>query len=504
MTKRPLDFTLATTLRTALNSSNGSPTRSLPFRRPASLSRSTLARPTIAFAMFPRVAGPQRLALAAGLVLLVWFAIAWMFLPYDSPLFSFLRLTSSKVSGSFRPPDADERLLLELPGQYPFTDEEVAYIVKTGYGTQERVPALLEASGALKPGGEYGDNILVVGDFATTLELKGRTVAIHDVVAAAIEHEAVVETQIQSTERLQKYRDMTHAIEQGRKEDAEQSSKAAGWELDALKFVPSLELAWKTMPGKKWYIMQDDDTFIIRPSLYRFLEHLDASRAMYLGNAIGDYKTRFAHGGSSFILSYETMRVLFEDNQEVVSQAYAASVDETWGDKLIATTLSRVGVYISERYGHFFNGERPLITKASADRFCSPVVSFHGLAQPAQMRDVGKTFAKIEKPVFWKDLWGIYGQPDLDALDKNPIRSGQDHVGRQDDISMINHAGSVEKCLNSCVSQPKKCLAWAWDKKTELCIVSPWVVVGEEKPEDRYSGLNVDQVRQLVSQCGKY
>ncbi|KAJ0107894.1 glycosyltransferase family 31 [Diaporthe amygdali] len=427
-----------------------------------------------------------------------------MFLPYDSPILSFLRLTSSKAFGTLRPPDADERLLLELPGQFPFTDEEVAYIVKTGYGTQERVPALLEASGALKAGSEYGDNILVVGDFATTLQLKGRTVLVHDVVAAAIEHEAVVKTQLQGTERIQKYRDMTSAIQQGRKEDAEQSSKAVGWELDALKFIPSLELAWKSMPGKKWYIMQDDDTFIIRPSLYRFLEHLDASNGMYLGNAIGDYKTRFAHGGSSFILSHETMRILFDDNPEVVSEAYVASLDETWGDKLIATTLNKIGVYISERYGHFFNGERPLITKVSADRFCSPVVSFHGLAEPAQMKDVGKTFAKIEQPVFWKDLWEIYGQPDLDVLNKNPIRPGQDHVGRQDDVSMISRTSSVDRCLGACERRPKKCLAWSWDKNTELCIMSPWVIVGEEKPEERLSGLNVGQVRKLVNQCGKY
>lgn len=187
--------------------------------------------------MFPRVAGPQRLALVAVLVVLVWFAIAWMFLPYDSPFFSFLRLTSSKVSGTFRSPNADERLLLELPGQFPFTDEEVAYIVKTGYGTQERVPALLEASGGLKAGSEYGDNILVVGDFATKLELKGRAVLIHDMVAAAIEHEAVAKTPIQSTERIHKYGNMTLAIQQGRKEDAEQSSGAMGWELDALKVL---------------------------------------------------------------------------------------------------------------------------------------------------------------------------------------------------------------------------------------------------------------------------
>lgn len=256
------------------------------------------------------------------------------------------------------------------------------------------------------------------------------------------------------------------------------------------------------MPGRKWYITQDDDTFIIRPSLYRFLEHLDPSKDLYLGNAIGDYTARFAHGGSSFILSEAAMRRLF-DNPEVVSQAYVASIDEIWGDKLIATTLSKVGIYISERYGHFFNGERPLITKAAADRFCSPLVSFHGLAQPAQMREVGKKFTKFDKPVFWGDLWEIYGQPGLDVFDENPIRLGQDHVGRQDDPAMISRAESVDKCVATCEGRGKECLAWTWDKQTNLCIISPWVIVGD-KPQDRYSGLNVGEVRRLASKCGKY
>lgn len=257
------------------------------------------------------------------------------------------------------------------------------------------------------------------------------------------------------------------------------------------------------MPGKKWYVMQDDDTFMIRPSLYRFLEHLDPSEELYLGNAIGDYKGRFAHGGSSFILSNKAMRRLIDDNPEVVSQAIVASLDETWGDKLVATTLMKVGIYLSERYGHFFNGESPLITKIAADRMCSPLVSFHGLADPQQMKDVGKTFANIDRPVFWRDLWRIYGEPDLDVFDKLTIRMGHDHVGRQDDQDMTRRVASVDKCLKACESLGQKCLAWTWDRNTEFCALSPWVIVGD-KPKDRLSGLNIKEVKKLDSQCGKH
>lgn len=257
------------------------------------------------------------------------------------------------------------------------------------------------------------------------------------------------------------------------------------------------------LPGKKWYVMQDDDTFIIRPSLYRFLEHLDPSESLYLGNAIGDYKARFAHGGSSFILSHKAMSRLLDDNPEVVSQAYVASLDETWGDKLVATTFMKVGVYLSERYGHFFNGESPTITKIAADRICSPLVSFHGLAQPEDMKQVGKMFAEIDKPVFWRDLWRLFGQPSLDVFDKLPIRLGRDHVGRQDDRDMTMHADSVGECLDACESKAQKCLAWTWDQGTQACLMSPWVIVGE-KPEGKYSGLNIKAVKKLDSQCGKY
>ncbi|CAN8098709.1 unnamed protein product [Discula destructiva] len=454
--------------------------------------------------MFPRVAGLRRLV---GITLLVSLALTvafWIFLPYDNPFILFLQFTSARVAVSFHSSADDERLLLEKPGRFPFADDEVAYIVKTGYGTQERVPALLEASQSIGVGTDKyeDDNMIVVGDFAGELDFQGRKVAVHDMVAAVMEHQAVLNTEMHNSERQRKYREMTLAIQEGRREEAVKYSKAVGWELDALKFIPSLEHVWKQLPGKKWYIMQDDDTFILRPSLYRFLEQLDPAGEFYLGNAVGDYKGRFAHGGSSFVLSNGAMTKLLEDNPELVSQAYVASLDEVWGDKLIATTLIKAGIYLSERYRYFFNGEPPLMAKMSADRLCSPIVSFHGLAQPEQMKEVGKTFAEINEPVFWRDLWRIYGQP-VDAFDTMSMRLNQDHVGRQDDSDMSRLVDSADECVDACAGLGRECLAWTWDNKTQACLMSPWVIVGD-KPEGKYSGLHVEEVKKVDSRCGKH
>lgn len=193
--------------------------------------------------MFPRVAGPRRLAGMALLVFCTWTVALWAFLPFDNPFVLFLQFTTSRFASLFRSPTDDERLLLERPGRFAFTDDEVAYIVKTGYGTQERVPALLEATRAVGAGSKYGeDNILIVADFAGELEILGRPVVVHDMVEAVMEHDIVVKTPAKDTERMQKYGNMTLAITGGRTEEATQYSKAVGWELDALK-VRSLHRA---------------------------------------------------------------------------------------------------------------------------------------------------------------------------------------------------------------------------------------------------------------------
>ena len=266
---------------------------------------------------------------------------------------------------------------------------------------------------------------------------------------------------------------------------------------DSKQFMPGLELSYQRLPHMKWYVMVDDDTYLIKPSMRALLGHLDPSSPMYVGNPIGDFKGRFAHGGSAIILSRPAMELLFERNRPALEQAFVESLTETWGDKLVATTFMKIGVYLDERYSHFFNGERPLITRILPDRFCSPLVSFHGLANPAQMAETTGIFRDVDRPILWGELWGMYGQPSLRVFDTNPIRRNRDHVGPGEEAP--DGFGSVEACVTACEAQPE-CLAWTWDKPSSKCCTSRWFSVGDE-PEAKFSGLNVARVRKLQDSC---
>ncbi len=248
--------------------------------------------------------------------------------------------------------------------------------------------------------------------------------------------------------------------------------------------------------------MLDDDTYILQPSLRAVLSQLDPDQALYLGNAVGSFKSRFAHGGSSIILSRAAMARLFGGDSALVQAAYVESLKETWGDKLVATTLMKVGIYLEEGYSSYFNGERPRITRIRADRFCSPIVSFHGLADPEQIKNVANLFGRLEHPVVWGRIWSIYGQPDFKNVRLEPIRKGRDHVGREDKPTIgVSGVSSVIGCLNACNKRQKTCLAWTWDAKSGSCHISPWIIIGDEGLESSYSGVNVARATELMGQC---
>jgi hypothetical protein len=264
-----------------------------------------------------------------------------------------------------------------------------------------------------------------------------------------------------------------------------------------------MDLVYRRMPGKKWYIMVDDDTFLIQGSLRALLDRLDPSVPAYIGNAVGDFKGRFAHGGSAVIISGAAMSLLFDRNRDLLPAAYADSLTEIWGDKLVATTFQKMGVYIDERFNHFFNGERPEITRIRADRLCAPIISFHGLAQPEKMAAVGDKFRDVKDVQVWGDLWRLYGRPRMEAYETTAIRPDMDHVGKLDEATMtFKGVKDAERCLAHCNKHYKTCLAWTWHSGEKACHISPWIIIGEHSP-GKYSGVNVGRIKQLSRQCKK-
>ncbi len=264
-------------------------------------------------------------------------------------------------------------------------------------------------------------------------------------------------------------------------------------------------MTYQKYPDKRWYLLVDDDTYIIQPSLKPLLEHLDPRRPYYLGNAVGDFRARFAHGGSAIILSHAAMRALIE-NQRSLAPVYIDSLDETWGDRLLAKALLKLGIHLDESYSHFFNGEPPLLTKIRADRVCSPLISFHKLPSPAAMREVGESFRNITRPVTWNDLWATYGYtpPWRETEGETALRKDWDYVGDLDESTLtVGKVKTAEACKKQCDKRTRTCLAWSWDAQAELCHVSHWMIVGKEA-KGYISGVNVPRARALEVQCLRY
>jgi len=246
----------------------------------------------------------------------------------------------------------------------------------------------------------------------------------------------------------------------------------------------------------------DDDTYMVQPSLKALLGHLDAEHPYYLGNAVGDYRGRFAHGGSAIILSQAAIRGLYTDNPWTAMEGHMESLSAIWGDRLIARALIRVGVFLDERFSHFFSGEAPQLSKIRADRFCSPILSFHGLATRPNMLQTGRHFQEAEKPVLWSQLWDIYGAPSPWRHGiASPKREGWDYVGRPDEaVDVISGVSDSDHCAEQCTTGSKVCLAWTWDASLKKCYISPWMIVGEEAT-GRTTGINAGRVKRLEDGC---
>lgn len=452
--------------------------------------------------------------------------IIYSILPHDSAIRLALVFNISRFFNLLRGATTDRDAWLRAPARYSVDlSTEVGYLIKTGYGTRHRVPDQLAAfastGGYL---GKEGQSFLVVGDWTTVNQTDAALmgVTVHDAIKRVMETK--IRGKVEDYPRLVKYRSLQEKLESGDEDEALRIGQSFGWELDALKVCPSLpivgwrwpnmdtktnlmqfimgmEMIYKELPGKKWYIILDDDTFLVRPSLELLLGHVDYRKPQYIGNAVGDFKARFGHGGSGILISGEAMRRLFE-HPGIVQEAYTESMTETWGDRLVATTLQKLGIYIEESYNHHFNGEPPSITRIWGDRFCSPLVSFHGLRKPGEMRHVGQTLAERDQPVLWRDVWELFGGSPMSTLEGRPTELTADHVGKPDEHTRSwGDVRSANACQTRCQQSGRRCLAWTYEMENERCHTSPWVLLGADGATAKASGVNWPEVKPLLRAC---
>ncbi|KAK4122154.1 glycosyltransferase family 31 protein [Parathielavia appendiculata] len=431
---------------------------------------------------------------------LALFCFLWLVLPYDNAVRLAFLWNAKRLKAALTPRPS-ERWVYAHPRHPVDLGRDVVVIVKTGYGTKERVPAWLDALSSLN---EFRD-IMVIGDSEGHInfadDFHDRGLQVYDAVGHSLRMHLRA---YQDHPRVNKYHQLAEALYKRDDTLALELCRSFGWELDAMKFISGLEMAYQKYPGKRWYLLVDDDTYVVQPSLKPLLQHLDPYQPHYLGNAVGDFKVRFAHGGSAVILSRGAMRSLIED-QKALASIYVDSLDETWGDRLLAKALLQLGIHLDETYSHLFNGEPPLLSKIRADRLCSPVISFHKLPFPDAMREVGDYFRNVSKPVTWIDLWEIYGEtPPWRQSEEALQYDDWDYVGEPDESTLIiRNVKTAGECAKHFSRRSRTSLAWSWDRVTERCYISHWMIVGRPAA-GRVSAINVLRARQLETTCISY
>lgn len=170
-----------------------------------------------------------RLLTSAALVAL----FLWATLPYDNALRSSARFNTHRLVTFLRGPLRNERWLYEPPAFPVDWSRDVGIILKTGYGTQERALAWVEAL----PAGISPESVVIVGDFDAELATREGArsgLKVHDVIAR-IADEKLVACEDARCPRAEKYMNLKAAISAGEDGLARNYSRSFGWELDAMK-----------------------------------------------------------------------------------------------------------------------------------------------------------------------------------------------------------------------------------------------------------------------------
>jgi hypothetical protein len=144
-------------------------------------------------------------------------------LPYDNPIRMGVHFFLAKLT------IVSDEWLTEAPA-FPLSwRDDVGIILKSGYGTRERISPWLESA-------QHTCDLIIVADFATKsgnhYNYHGRRLPVQDVMAMMLDQGWLPQD---SHPRLDKYRKLNKAITVGNSALARNLSTSFGWELDAMK-----------------------------------------------------------------------------------------------------------------------------------------------------------------------------------------------------------------------------------------------------------------------------
>ncbi|KAJ3052120.1 hypothetical protein HDU99_008244, partial [Rhizoclosmatium hyalinum] len=132
------------------------------------------------------------------------------------------------------------------------------------------------------------ENLILIGD--TTVKVGGREVldVYTDVYAKTLRKLGIVD--VSESETFKRNFDGNEdtkkkltAKGQGQRVVSGQDVNGNGWKADAHKNLPGLQVLAEKYPDADWYLMIDDDTYVVFDNLVSYLETKDPNEPHFIG-----------------------------------------------------------------------------------------------------------------------------------------------------------------------------------------------------------------------------
>jgi hypothetical protein len=151
----------------------------------------------------------------------------------------------------------------------------------------------------------------------------------------------------------------------------------AAWNLDKYKNIHVAKKSYEMRPDASWYLFIDADTYVVWPSLLRWLERLDPKKSLYMGSLALMNDIGFAHGGSGYVLSAKAMEKFIGDDPGVANRFDERAKHECCGDVNLAHAIYDKDIAKLYQVWPMINGEKPRTLPFGPSHWCQPIITMH-------------------------------------------------------------------------------------------------------------------------------
>jgi hypothetical protein len=237
--------------------------------------------------------------------------------------------------------------------------EDVVVVMKTGASEIEKLSIHLQTTFRCAP------NVMVFSDMAQQFE----GMIVHDPLRHLV-HELN-----ETDPDLRYYLSLRERRRNG--EDILKGNNTQAWALDRYKNLPMLQQAYLAYPNAHWFFFMDADTALIWPNLLTWLSQMDPFEPRYIGSStIGGDDIRFAHGGTGYIVSHASAKIIAEQTMEEEKKSFNITKWDCCGDSALAKAFRLHDVLITPAFPNV-NGESLYDLEYSMDSLCFAMVTMH-------------------------------------------------------------------------------------------------------------------------------